>query len=292
MTTSPRQAMRQQHDEIARYLRTAIREGAFQPGDELPSESELTRKFASSRGPVRQAMSALRAEGLISSGRGRRTVVLDNVLTQSFDDIISFSQWCHISEIIPGQLTQRVVRQPAEKSLAASLRIPDGAPVVSVFRLRLMDEAPAMVERLNYPLEVGKHVLAFDTDSGSIYQELIDQGVDISRASRTIDAIGANEEDAELLEVPVGTPLLRVRRLAFTTSGEIIESSDDRYLPWKASFTMNSTRGNPSAMSLISTDRSIKTDRGQPAGPRAGGASNAPEQSDEHPEPMREGNQR
>ena len=111
-----------------------------------------------------------------------------------------------------------------------------------------------MVERLNYPFEFGRHVLAFDTDSGSIYQELIDQGVDINRASRTIDAVGANDDDARLLEVPVGTPLLRVRRRAFTTAGDVIESSDDRYLPWKASFTMNSTRGNPSSMSLISGD--------------------------------------
>ena len=254
MITGPRHRTRQQHDEIAHYLRTAIREGSFQPGDELPSDAELTRKFTSSRGPVRQAMSALRGEGLISSGRGRRTVVLDNVLTQSFDDVISFSQWCHASDIVPGQVTQRVAREPAEKSLAASLRIEEGDPIVSVFRLRLMDEAPAMVERLNYPFEFGRHVLAFDTDSGSIYQELIDPGVDINRASRTIDAVGANDDDARLLEVPVGTPLLRVRRRAFTTAGDVIESSDDRYLPWKASFTMNSTRGNPSSMSLISGD--------------------------------------
>ncbi|WP_209326289.1 GntR family transcriptional regulator [Brevibacterium renqingii] len=254
MTTGSRQRSRQQHDEIAHYLRTAIREGSFQPGDELPSEAELTQKFSSSRGPVRQALAALRGEGLISSGRGRRTVVLDNVLTQSFDDVISFSQWCRNAEIVPGQRTQWVARQPAERSLAASLRIADGDPVVSVFRLRLMDDVPAMVERLNYPLEVGRHVLAFDTDAGSIYQELLDRGVDIDRASRTIDAIGANEEDAKLLEVPVGTPLLRVRRRAFTGAGEIIESSDDRYLPWKASFTMNSTRGNPSSMSLVSTE--------------------------------------
>ncbi|MCU4296388.1 GntR family transcriptional regulator, partial [Brevibacterium permense] len=67
MTTGSSHRTRQQHDEIAHYLRTAIREGSFQPGDELPSEAELTRKFASSRGPVRQAMSALRGEGLILS---------------------------------------------------------------------------------------------------------------------------------------------------------------------------------------------------------------------------------
>lgn len=245
---------RQQHEQIAHYLRSSIRDGSFPPGDELPSEAELTRKFTSSRGPVRQAMATLRTEGLISSGRGRRSVVLDNVPTQSFDDVISFTQWCRNSDIEPGQRTQWVARRPAEKALAASLEIADGAPVVSVFRLRLMDAVPTMVERLNYPLSVGQHILTFDTDSGSIYQELIDNGVDISRASRTIDAVAAEDEDAALLAVPVGTPLLRVRRRAFTSRGEPIESSDDRYLPWKASFTLNSTRDTPSSLSMISSD--------------------------------------
>ncbi|MGP6172668.1 GntR family transcriptional regulator [Corynebacterium sp. A21] len=239
---------------IAHYLRSAIQQGTFKTGDALPSESELTRQFDTSRGPVRQAMATLRSEGLISSGRGRRSVVLDDVSTQSFDDVISFSQWCQNSGIKPGQRTQWVARRPAETSMAASLDIPDGAPVVSVLRLRLMDEVPAMVERLNYPLEVGRHVLAFDTDSGSIYQELLENGIDINHASRTIDAIGATTEDATLLEVPTGTPLLRVRRRAFTLEGTPIESSDDRYLPTKASFTMNSTREIPSPLSMVTSE--------------------------------------
>ncbi|QGU07960.1 putative HTH-type transcriptional regulator YurK [Corynebacterium occultum] len=242
----------QQHEHIAHYLRSAIKEGTFSTGDPLPTEAELSRRFETSRGPVRQAMSTLRAEGLISSGRGRRSVVLDKVSTQSFDDVISFSQWCRKSGIQPGQKTQWVARRKAEAALAAQLEISDCDPVVSVYRLRLMDGAPAMVERLNYPLSVGRHVLAFDTDAGSIYQELIDNGVDINHATRTIDAVGADQEDADLLEVPVGTPLLRVRRRAFTLEGTPVEYSDDRYLPWKASFTMNSTREHPNALSMVS----------------------------------------
>ena len=67
----------QQHEKIAEYLRKEIRDGTYEPGDTLPSEAELCAQFDSSRGPVRQAMSTLRSEGLISSGRGRRSVALD-----------------------------------------------------------------------------------------------------------------------------------------------------------------------------------------------------------------------
>lgn len=120
----------------------------------------------------------------------------------------------------------------------------------SVLRLRLMDGEPAMVERLNYPLDVGKHILTFDTDSGSIYRHLLDSGVDIAYATRTIDAVSAYEEDAALLKIQVGAPLLRVRRRASTLDGVPIEASDDRYLASKAKFSVMTARGNASPISL------------------------------------------
>lgn len=243
----------QQYEEIAAYLRSSIREGELVPGDPLPSEAELCRRFESARGTVRQAIALLRSEGLISSGQGRRSRVLDHRPTQSFDDIFSFTQWCLTAGVTPGQQTQWVTRKPADPRLAAHLEIPDGAQVVSVFRLRLMDGCPAMIERLNYPFEFGRHLLSFDTDSGSIYQHLLDCGVDIDTATRTIDAVPAEAEDAALLRVPEGAPLLRVRRRAFTTGGTPIEYSDDRYLHTKASFTINSTRNSPTALSMISS---------------------------------------
>ena len=81
----------QQHSIIADYLRNLIRGKDLSPGDFLPSEAELCAQFSSSRGPVRQAVAALRSEGLISSGRGRRSVVLGRFTSESFDSIFSLS---------------------------------------------------------------------------------------------------------------------------------------------------------------------------------------------------------
>lgn len=243
----------QQHQEIAAYLRKQIRGGELAPGAVIPSESELGRQFDCARGTIRQAIATLRHEGLVSSGQGRRTRVLDTVPTQSFDGVISFSQWCQNSGVQPGQQTQWITRRPAGPELAAHLEIADTDQIVSVYRLRLIDGEPAMVERLNYPFEVGKHILTFDTDSGSIYRRLIDSGVDISYATRTIDAVSAEPEDAKLLKVPEGTPLLRVRRRAFTLDGMPIEASDDRYLSNMANFTVTTVRGNPSPISMVAS---------------------------------------
>lgn len=241
------------HHDIAAWLRNEIRNGSYKPGDPIPSESQLCTQFDTARGTVRQAIASLRAEGLISSGQGRRSRVLEQFPSQSFDGVISFSQWCRASGITPGQRTQSVTRTFAGVELAEDFGIAADDPVVSVYRLRLMDEVPAMVERLNYPIEVGRHVMSFDPDSGSIYDHLIECGVDIDHAIRTIDAMGATTEDAKLLGVATGTPLLRVRRRAFTSDGKPIESSDDRYLFDKARFTVTSSRSNPINFSMVSS---------------------------------------
>ena len=85
---------------------------------------------------------------------------------------------------------------------------------------------------------------AFDPDSGSIYQQLIDSGVDIHHATRTIDAVAAPEEDAQLLGITAGDPLLRIKRRAFTREGRPIENSDDRYLPQHSQFTLTAAPGS------------------------------------------------
>ena len=245
---------RQRYTEIAAHLRHQIKNGDLAPGDEIPSETELCRQFDAARGTVRQAVAVLRKEGIVSSGQGRRTRVLDTVPTQTFDDNISFTQWCLASGVEPGQATQWVTKRKADPHLALLLDQPDDAFIVSVLRLRTMNGEPAMVERLNYAPDFGAHVLAFDTDSGSIYQHLQDSGVEIDSTTRIIDALPADKTDAELLDVAVGTPLLRVRRRAFTPEGTPIEASDDRYLFDKASITTTSTRSEPSNTSLMTAD--------------------------------------
>lgn len=246
MASAPSPQPEQQYLLIANALRHAIRSGDLQPGHSLPSEAELCRAHMSSRGTVRHALEVLRAEGLISSGQGRRSRVLHTVPAQSFDDIISFTQWCTAAGLHPGQRTQSKEVLPADAELAALLDIEVGAEVLAIYRLRLIDGAPAMVERLRYPLEVGRHLLSVDTDAGSIYQAFLDAHVDFHHAQRTIDAIGAVEEDAHLLGVEPHTPLLRVRRRSFDAEGRPIEASDDRYLPQYATFMVTNVRGTPS----------------------------------------------
>lgn len=238
----------QQYEAIADYLRTAIRDGVMAAGNVVPSEAQLCEQFSSSRGPVRQAMATLRAEGLISSGRGRRSIVLEAPETESFEEILSVTAWMKAAGINPTAKTQLVGRRPAPADVAAKLEIKEGDPIVTVHRLRLADGTPMLIERIDLRMEAGRHILGIDTDTDSVHRTLLLNGIDLNNVSRTLTAVPAPEEDARLLEMEPGAPLIDLEIRCFTHAGTPIELAEYRYRADLISLGMNSTRGNPSPL--------------------------------------------
>lgn len=206
------------------------------------------RDFEVSRGPVRQAIAALRSEGLIAVTRGRPPRVIGTVASQSLSSFLSFSEWAKSTHRTPGQKTLETARRPASDAAADALDLKPGEPVVQVLRVRSVDDKPVMVERTTFVLEVGRHLFDFDPDSGSIFAHLRSCGVELVTARHTFDAVAAEETDADHLGIEVGTPLLRERRITFDPSGIPLEYSEDRYLPSEVTFTVENTQPNRSAV--------------------------------------------
>ena len=230
------------HSAMAAELRRRIRSGAIRVGESLPSEAELCEEFSASRTPVRQALAALREEGLISGGQGKRSLVLDAVPTQPFESFLSFTMRAGLTGHVPGQRLQEIALRRPDPAVAAALQIDTDEMVVQLLRLRLLDGQPAMLERMTYTEAAGRPLLSADLNAGSIYALLTELGVDLDSARHTFDAVAADATDAALLEVAPGTPLLRERRLTTDSQGVPIEWSEDRYRPDVATVTVTNTR--------------------------------------------------
>lgn len=61
--------------QLARILREQIQAGELRPGAALPSEASLSQTFGVGRDAVRDALAALRSEGLVLTTRGIGTFV-------------------------------------------------------------------------------------------------------------------------------------------------------------------------------------------------------------------------
>ncbi len=229
ITMTPASEHGSRHAMIAAKLRSQIRSGELAPDSAIASEADLSAAFSVSRGTVRQALAALRAEGLIAGGRGRRPVVARRTLAQSFDELISFSAWAEGIGRVPGARTLELVRRPADALAATQLGLELGDPVFQYRRLRLLDGEPAMIELSSFIEPVGRMLLDCDLEHGSVYAQLGIRGVIFHEAEQTITSIAASADQSSLLGIRRRAPLLEVRRRALDPDGRALEFSVDTY---------------------------------------------------------------
>lgn len=102
-------------DVIAERLARAIRDGALQPGDRLPTEQELAREFRVGRTSVREGLQKLRAHGLIESRKGLGAFVTE---PQPDDPLADFARWTKRDPVAIEELLEARV---ALETLAAAL---------------------------------------------------------------------------------------------------------------------------------------------------------------------------
>lgn len=236
------------YQRIAEQLRDDISAGAFPVGSSLPAEVELARRFSVAPGTIRQSVKELVAEGILSSRRGARKVVIDTPRPQShFDEFRSFAQWAQSTGKTPGGRVQHQEWEDATADDIAALGVPPDSRILVVQRLRTLDGEPVMVERTRYTESLGVKVEALRGDAPSVtnlLRELFD--VEFAAADHIFSVGVAEPAEAELLGAAPGTPVLVHRRLSRDRYGNPLERAVDKYLPGTVSLAVANNRdANP-----------------------------------------------
>lgn len=240
----------QQHIKIAEHLRGKILSGEIPAGSLLPSEAELCEEFSTSRGPVRQALASLRTEGLISSGRGRRSVVLPHEKTETFETFISNFEWIESNGWEATSKTLWMARCPAPADVAERLAINDADPVVFLHRVRYANGVPIAVERSYFTLPVGKHVLYMDPDQGSLHAKLRDVGVGLDHGRREMFGRAFLPEDCEQLGLEPGSVGMVSQLSLSDHNGHPVEYTEMHHVFEGITLTYNYIAGTPSPLDI------------------------------------------
>jgi len=246
-------AQQVRYRQVVAELRREIAEDGYGSGGRLPSEKALAEHFGVSRGTVRQALAVLRNDGVVTSRRGTRRVVLDNPPLQDFAELTNFASWARSLGEQPGGSVIHQEQRPATAEEQLQLRLAPGGEVLWVLRLRTLSGRPVMVERTTYPNSVGALVAQMPADADSVTDLLAQHGVLFADADHTIDLALAGPQDAELLGCAVGGPLLREHRRTTDPAGVPVEWSDDRYLPGTVAFSVH----NSLASSALTRRRTV-----------------------------------
>jgi GntR family transcriptional regulator len=214
-------AFRPLYQQIKGLILNSLNVGEWRPGEVIPSEMELASRFGVSQGTVRKAIDELAAENLLLRKQGRGTFVATHAEQNARFRFL---------KLVPdngepgseGQATRhnvecRSIRASAEVARALNLR--SGESVLQARRVLSFAGEPTILEDIWLPATPFKGLTAERLASyqGPMYALFESEfHVRMVRAEEKIRAISANEQQASLLNVPMGTALLCVERVAYT----------------------------------------------------------------------------
>jgi len=213
--------------QIEQVLRERV--AAMQPGERVPSDTELCAEFGVSRMTARNAMQQLAEDGLVSREPGSGSFVASAPAHRRANRLMTFTrEMVRLGRVPSSRLLTRAVR-PASESEATRLGLARGEPVVELRRLRLADDAPIAIETAVLIGDCANAVMTADLVHGSLHETLARAGIVLRRGAGTIDAVAATADDARLLALRAGDPLLVERRVIEDGRGRRIEATESRY---------------------------------------------------------------
>jgi GntR family transcriptional regulator len=216
--------------QIVDSLTAKIEAGELAPGDKLPSERDLSKQLQVSRMTVRHAMNALHVRGVLHREQGRGTFITEPKLEEPTNILYSFTESMLRQGIAPGACLLRLQRIPATRFVSEELDVALGQDVYYVHRLRLANQEPMVIEHSYFPVALFPGLDKHDLETQSIYRILESvYGVYLAQASQSYEPTLANAEESDLLKIPLGAPLMLVRRTALDNHGRPVEHAKDLY---------------------------------------------------------------
>jgi GntR family transcriptional regulator len=214
--------------QIINILREKMESGEWPSGHKIPSEPELQSEYNVSRFTVRQSISSLMLDGLVTKTRGKGTFVSYPKIKEDLPDLISFSEEMKKLGKVPSTAVQSVEIINPSKLIRDLLKLDENEKVLRIERLRSADNIPITLLVSYLPMRLGLD--PGEDFSQSLFDLLINKyKFEISRGDQEIEAIGANSKQAKLLEIPRNSPLLVIRRITFDHDSRPVEYVEGFY---------------------------------------------------------------
>ncbi|HEU4515281.1 MAG TPA: GntR family transcriptional regulator [Nocardioidaceae bacterium] len=214
------------------YVRSLI-DGA-EPGSPAPSERELVQRFGVARMTVRQALDALVTEGLLERVPGRGTFVARAKIDVQIR-LSSYTEEMARRGMKASSQTLLARMESAGPGVARALEISEGDKVVHWQRIRFADGTPMCIEDAYMADSIVPEFLEAPLPE-SLYAEFKRRDLLPTWGEDSVDADLAKPEEAEMLGIEAGSPVLRIARRAFAGNIAVEVSRStyraDRYTLW------------------------------------------------------------
>jgi GntR family transcriptional regulator len=210
--------------QIKQMLFERLRKGEWGPGELLPSEIKLAAQYNVHQGTIRKALDEITAQRLLVRQQGKGTFVTNGMMRhrpyyflriqpRSGANQPPATEFLSCKRAKASAEEQRMLQSPVRE-------------VIRLAKLRRFDSKPVIVERISIRGDMfpGLETLLDELRPETTYT-LLEQRyrVLIPRVVERLGAVAASAEDAKLLALPKGAPLLQIDRIAYSLAGTPIE---------------------------------------------------------------------
>jgi GntR family transcriptional regulator len=232
------------HHQIKVAVLQGIEQGWLRPGSQLPRERRIAEALGVSLAPVRQAMVDLTKEGYVDRTRGKGTFVRERKLVEKIQILGSFHASMRKQGLEPVVQVLSSTVGDAPRQVAEALQMKGSARVWCLLRLAVLDDVPVALLSAWLPAKYHRRMSSRDFGQDSLYDALAEvHGVEMTSADNFVEVGRAGLEDADLLRLTPGSPLLEVVGVTRDQHDGPAEYSRVLYRPEHFRFAIESRRG-------------------------------------------------
>ncbi len=210
--------------QLTKRLIEQIETGQLSTGDKLPSERELADALHVSRVTARMAIDILFEKGLVYREKGKGTYVAQPKM-RGVRGFSSFSEDAKARGLKP---SSKIIRQEliqVDDKMQQTLKIEPDENAVHLVRVRMVDDKPIALQSTFIPYRICPGIDSLNLTNKSLFAVLREEYfIHPAWTEAIVRARLANSEEAELLQINAGDPVLVVSGLTFTEAFDIVES--------------------------------------------------------------------
>jgi len=210
--------------QIQRQLLRDIAQGIYKPGEKLPTENELAKRFEVNRHTVRSAIAALTESNVTRVEQGRGTFVQEAILDYPLGNRTRFSQTVSGRHRMPDKKLIKTEMLKASKSIAKQLNLKTGEPIIRLESLSIADDIP-LAHAVSYlPEQRFKGIEKIFSETKSLTEAFKTyQILDYTRKYTRIIAQMPSAHIASMLKQAKNKPILQTESVDVDTIGTPIE---------------------------------------------------------------------
>lgn len=198
-----------------------LEEQGYHPGDKLPSERELAEHFQVQRLTIRSALNLLLQDNtIIAKPRSGYYVAPRRILQPTRDFSMNYLS-SQTTEPLECTLTD-FKKLRADLHLSGKMLLPEDTTIYKIVKIYSEQGKPLCISNFYVPEYIYPGLtrsIAASTTSIELVTE--NRQIGISKSNQKITLIYANETEAQMLQLPPGSPLMKYKGLMYDSHGRL-----------------------------------------------------------------------